>query len=210
MVRCEAHDLVAHGTALLSLSSQSANFESRRDLVYKLVFGNDIVVDDIKCFFDEIAILSDYILRDFANLEHLGDMVVDLGIAPLTLVLKSNQSFFEAVIDVLAFQPAVELLLLGKLVVHHIDFALIDKSDALASNVGEQVLTLPIFALEQINKHVYASTTHSLSTETFSKFEILPWVLLRNFLTFEHINNLLVNEFEASSIDLLRLIELCK
>ncbi len=136
-------------------------------------------------------------------------MVMDLGIAPLTLVLKSNQSFFEAVIDVLTFQPAVELLLLSKLLVHHIDFALIDKSDALTSNVGEQFLTLPIITLEQINKCVNASASHSLSTETFSKFEILPWVLFSNLLTFEHVDNLLVDELEASSVELLRLVELC-
>ncbi len=59
---------MAHSTALLSLTSKFANFESRRDLIDKLVFGNDIIVDDIKCFFDEIAILSDHILSDFANL----------------------------------------------------------------------------------------------------------------------------------------------
>lgn len=179
-------------------------------MVDKLVFGNDIVVDDIECFFDEIAIFSDHIGHDFTNLEQLRDMVVDLGIAPLALVLKSNQSFFEAVIDVLTFQSAVELLLLGKLVVHNVHFALVNKSDALTSDVGEQVVNLPVLALEQINKRVCSCASHSLSTESFSKFEILPWVLLSNFLTLEHVDNLLVNEFEASSIELLHLVKLCE
>ena len=102
------HNLVSHDLTNLSQTIHTTFFESIDHFFSQLSFWNDFTIDCFHGFLEELIVFADELTVDFAELEELADLVIVAFEATAILGLQGDESFLEAIIDVLLLKSRLK------------------------------------------------------------------------------------------------------